>query len=130
MFYMRRFFFGLVYNSAVKITQIHVFYIFSYCMVCASIREENPRAQHKRCSCVICASVREASGSGLMSVHTHSPYNSLLIPPANIPEIFDFQNGLQEEHMSHDMRLPTMWHFDKCRLRRPVQIPSKLRNSK
>ena len=28
------------------------------------------------------------------------------------------------------MRFPTMWHFDKCRLRRVFHPPFKLRNSK
>ena len=32
--------------------------------------------------------------------------------------------------LSRDMWFPTMWHFDKCKLRRPVQPPFKLRNSK
>ena len=35
-----------------------------------------------------------------------------------------------KRHMSRGMRFPTMWHFDKCRLIKPVQPPLKLSNSK
>ena len=38
---------------------------------------------------------------------------------------------VRKKEMRHDMRFPTMWHFDKCRLRRACAASFfKLRNSK
>ena len=62
--------------------------MLSYCMVCAYLREDNPRVLE----------------SGLFPVQTHKPYNNFLIAPACIRtsihvhfiqcEIFDENIGL------------------------------------
>ena len=43
----------------------------SYCMVCATVQEDNPHAL----------------ASGLSPVQTHKPYNNILIAPASRPPI-------------------------------------------
>ena len=49
----------------------------------------------------------------------------------NITQTFEGVFRARElKHFSRDMRFPSMWHHDKCTLRRAVQPPFKLRNSK
>ena len=53
-------------NERCNNTIQYMYICVSYCMVCAYVREDNPRAL----------------ASGLSPVHTHKPYNNCLIAPA------------------------------------------------